>query len=40
MAETMDALRQNVRDAVACHFDDRVPTLVRLHVVHDEILAV
>ena len=39
-AETMEALRQNVREAVVCHFDDRVPTLVRLHVVHDEILAV
>ncbi len=37
-AETLAAIRQNVRDAVACHFDDHVPTLVRLHVVHDEIL--
>ena len=26
-AETLDVLRANVRDAVACHFDDQVPTI-------------
>lgn len=39
-AETLSAIRQNVRDAVACHFDDQLPTLVRLHMVHDELLTV
>ena len=30
-----------VRDAVACHFEDEArPRVVRLHLVHDELLAV
>lgn len=39
-ADTLDELRDNVRDAVRCHFDDgERPAVIRLHVVHDEILA-
>jgi hypothetical protein len=39
-AETLDELRTNVRDAVRCHFDaDQGPKLIRLHFVHDEVLA-
>ena len=40
-ADDLDALREMVRDAVACHFDegDR-PRVVRLHLVRDELLAV
>jgi predicted RNase H-like HicB family nuclease len=40
-AETMDELRGNVRDAVACHFEreeDR-PRVVRLHFTRDELMA-
>jgi hypothetical protein len=39
-AENYDELRQQVRDAVQCHFDegDR-PTIIRLHYVKDEVLA-
>jgi hypothetical protein len=39
-ADSLDELRAQVRDAVACHFDeaDR-PKLIRLHFVRDEILA-
>ena len=38
--DDMDSLRENVRDAVRCHFDDEasLPSLIRLHHVHDEIL--
>ncbi|MGH9302962.1 MAG: 2-oxoisovalerate dehydrogenase [Acidimicrobiales bacterium] len=40
-ADDLDALRKMVRDAVACHFDeDERPRVVRLHLVHDELLAV
>lgn len=40
-ADDLDALRDMVRDAVACHFDeDERPKVVRLHLVHDELLAV
>lgn len=41
--ETMDELRDMVRDAVKCHFGDGVPgpmpRLIRLHFVRDEVLA-
>lgn len=40
-ADDLDALREMVRDAIACHFDeDERPRVVRLHHVHDELLAV
>jgi hypothetical protein len=39
-AETLDTLRQQVRDAVNCHFDDgKAPKVIRLHFVRDEVLA-
>jgi hypothetical protein len=39
-AESLDELRENVRDAVRCHFDEGVgPKLIRLHFVRDEVLA-
>jgi len=29
-----------VRDAVRCHFDEgRMPAVIRLHYVHDEVIA-
>jgi len=38
-ADTLDDLRQMVRDAVACHFaDDDRPPIIRLHFVRDEVL--
>jgi predicted RNase H-like HicB family nuclease len=39
-AETVEALRQNVRDAVHCHFEPGTrPAVIRLHYVRDEVLA-
>ena len=38
-ADTLDALREAIRDAVRCHFeagDD--PRMLRLHVVRDELI--
>lgn len=38
-ADTLDSLRQQVQDAVACHFEpDQRPRLIRLHIVHEEVL--
>jgi len=38
-ADTVEALRERVRDAVRCHFErDGLPRLIRLHFVRDEIL--
>jgi hypothetical protein len=40
-AETVEELRTMVRDAVNCYFDDpqKMPKIIRLHFVRDEILA-
>ena len=39
-ADTLDALRQQVREAVNCHFDEgKAPKVIRLHFVRDEVLA-
>ncbi len=40
-AETLDELREMVRDAVHCHYPDEAqrPRLIRLHIVHDEVIA-
>lgn len=37
-ADTMDALREAVRDAVRCHFDSP-PALIRLHYAREEVIA-
>jgi hypothetical protein len=38
-AETMEELKMMLRDAVACHFaDGEKPSLIRLHVVKDEVI--
>ena len=39
-ADTLDALREAIRDAVRCHFDvGSEPRMLRLHVVRDELIA-
>ncbi len=42
--ETVEELREMVRDAVSCHFGDGaagpMPKIIRLHFVRDEALAV
>ena len=39
-AESVEDLRQQVRDAVSCHFEAGAgPRVIRLHFVRDEVLA-
>jgi hypothetical protein len=38
-AETLEQLREKVKDAVQCHFDDNKKRIIRLHIVKDEIIA-
>jgi hypothetical protein len=38
-AETVNQLKEAVRDAVRCHFDDNNKRLIRLHWVNDEVFA-
>ncbi len=39
--DSLDALREMVRDAVRCHFPDEAarPKVIRLHFVRDEVIA-
>lgn len=39
--ENLDEIRQAIRDAVSCHFNEpsECPPVIRLHYVHDEVLA-
>ena len=39
-ADTVEALHDEVRDAVRCHFDEgKTPKIIRLHFVHDEVIS-
>ncbi len=40
-ADDLPDLREQIRDAVNCHFDqENKPKVIRLHFVRDEVLAV
>ncbi len=38
-AETKEELRESVKDAVRCNFEDNRPKLIRLHFVREEVFA-
>jgi hypothetical protein len=38
-ADSMEALRIAVKDAVHCHFDDDKKRIIRLHIVKEEVIA-
>ena len=40
-ADSIQELRELVKDAVHCHYPDEAtrPKLIRLHIVHDEVIA-
>ena len=38
-ADTLDELREEIRDAVRCHFADADrPAMIRIHLVRDEVI--
>lgn len=38
-AATLDALRANVREAVACHYESHSrPSVIRLRIIREEVL--
>ncbi|MBC6110403.1 2-oxoisovalerate dehydrogenase [Pedobacter fastidiosus] len=40
-AENMDDLKVNIKEAVLCHFDeDKMPKMIRIHSVKEELLTV
>ena len=39
--ESLEELKENIREAVKCHFDaQNLPRVIRLHMVKDEVMAV
>lgn len=40
-SDTLDAIREEIKDAVRCHFDeDQTPSIVRLHFIKEEVIAI
>jgi hypothetical protein len=39
-ADDLEGLREHVREAVRCHFEDgRAPSVIRLHFTREEVIA-
>lgn len=38
-ADDFESLKMNIRDAVACHFDDQQQRIIRIHYVKEETFA-
>ncbi|HPB05294.1 MAG TPA: hypothetical protein PLQ09_00475 [Prolixibacteraceae bacterium] len=38
-ADTIEELKQNIREAIHCHFEVNAPTIVRLHYIKEEVFA-
>lgn len=39
-ADDLDSLKKNIKDAVACHFDEgEMPKIIRLHYIKEEVIA-
>ena len=38
-ADTIEALKTAVVDAVHCHYDDEKRRIIRLHIVREEVIA-
>jgi hypothetical protein len=40
-ADDLSSLREQIRDAVRCHFEEgQAPAVIRLHFVREEVMAV
>ncbi|MDD3726685.1 MAG: 2-oxoisovalerate dehydrogenase [Candidatus Ratteibacteria bacterium] len=38
-AETLNELKEGIRDAVKCHFEEgEMPLIIRLHIVKEEVV--
>ncbi|HAH57580.1 MAG: hypothetical protein KUL83_11210 [Lentimicrobium sp.] len=36
-AETAEELKENIKEAIRCHFEKDIPKIVRLHYVKEEV---
>ena len=39
-AETAEELKENIKEAVRCHFEEDIPKIIRLHYVKEEVFPV
>lgn len=40
-AETLKGLKEEIKDAVRCHFENKeAPHIIRIHIVEEELIAV
>ena len=37
--ETIEELKENIKEAIHCHFEVDVPAIIRLHYVKEEVIA-
>lgn len=37
--DTLEELKENIKEAIKCHFEKDAPKVVRLHMVREEIFA-
>jgi predicted RNase H-like HicB family nuclease len=37
--DTYNEIKENIKDAVHCHFDKEMPRLIRIHYTREEIFA-
>ncbi len=37
--ETLEELKQNIKEAIRCHFEVDAPKIVRLHQIKEEVFA-
>jgi len=38
-AETVNELKDNIKEAVRCHFEVDVPKIIRIHYIKEEVIA-
>ncbi len=39
-ADTYKEIKECIREAVSCHFDDDIPQVIRVHFVKDEVMVI
>lgn len=37
--ETVEELKENIKEAIRCHFEEDLPKIIRLHYIKEEVIA-
>ena len=37
--ETVEELKENIKEAIRCHFEEDLPKSIRLHYIKEEVIA-